>query len=75
VVPAFGTLEVDAPGGPFRSPIAGDGAFWLEDVPAGTHGARVYFEGELCELPLTVPAAGDGVVLLGELACRPQTRL
>jgi outer membrane usher protein len=71
VVPAFGTLEVDAPGGPFRSPLGGDGAFWLEDVPAGTHAARVYFEGKLCEFPLVVPPAGDGVVLTGELGCPP----
>lgn len=74
VVPAYGTLEVDAPGGPFRSPIAGDGAFWLEDVPAGSHAARVYFQGEVCELPLAVPGAGDGVVLVGELACTARPR-
>jgi outer membrane usher protein len=69
VVPAYGTLEVDAPGGPFRSPLAGDGAFWLEDVPPGAHAARVYLGGGVCEFPLTVPEAGDGVVLAGELTC------
>jgi outer membrane usher protein len=69
VVPAYGTLEVDVPGGARRSPIGTDGAFWLEDVPAGAHAARIYWNGALCELPLVVPESSAGVLELGTVTC------
>ena len=74
MVPAFGTLEVDAPGGPFRSPIGGDGAFWLEDVPAGSHAARVYFEGQVCEFRSMSRARATGSSWSGELTCKATVR-
>jgi outer membrane usher protein len=72
--PSYGTLEVDAPRGPLRSPVAEDGAFWLEDVPAGTHPARVLWLGEVCELSLSVPSGGDGVVEIGTVECDERDR-
>lgn len=74
-IPAYGTLEVDARGGPFRSPIAEDGAFWLEDVPTGAHAARVYWRGDVCEFPLAVRSSEEGIVNVGELACEERVRL
>jgi outer membrane usher protein len=71
VVPAFGTFEVDAPAGPTHSPIAEDGNFWLEDLPAGTHAARIYWHGDVCELKLVVPDATAGVLELGDITCAP----
>jgi outer membrane usher protein len=72
VVPAYGTFELDLPGGTRRSPVGADGAFWLEDVPAGAHAARVYWNGEVCELPLAVPESGAGVLELGTVTCEPR---
>lgn len=74
-VPAYGTLEADVPGGVRRSPIAEDGNFWLEDVPAGRHAARVYWHGEVCELVLEVPQSSTGVLEVGDVACRPSTSM
>jgi outer membrane usher protein len=68
-IPAWGTLEVDTPRGTHRSPIAEGGEFWLEDLPSGTHAARVYFEGDVCEFGLSVPESGPGVVDVGTLGC------
>ncbi|WP_242334776.1 MULTISPECIES: fimbria/pilus outer membrane usher protein [Anaeromyxobacter] len=68
-VPAYGTFEVDVAGGTRRSPVGADGAFWLEDVPAGAHAARIYWKGELCELPLEIPDSGTGVLELGTITC------
>ncbi len=73
-IPAWGTLEVDTPRGARRSPIAEGGEFWLEDVPPGTHAARVYFRGEVCEFALSVPESGPGVVDLGTLGCGGRRR-
>ena len=74
-VPAYGTLEVDAPRGPHRSPIAEDGTFWVEDVPAGTHAARVYWRGEVCEFALSVKSGGQGILDAGPLGCEERDRL
>ncbi len=73
-VPAYGTLEVDTPRGTRRSPIAEDGAFWLEDVPAGGHAARVYFQGDVCELGFSIPESTPGVVEVGMLGCQERER-
>ena len=75
VVPAYGTLELDTPGGARRSPIGADGAFWLEDVPAGAHAARIYWKGALCELPVVVPESSAGVLELGTVTCEGRSRM
>jgi outer membrane usher protein len=74
-VPAYGTLEADVPGGVRRSPIGVDGNFWLEEVPAGRHAARVYWRGDVCELVLEVPPSSAGVLEVGDVECRPRTSL
>lgn len=71
VAPSYGTLELDVPGGTRRSPVAEDGAFWLEDVPEGSHAARVLWRGETCAFELAVPPASAGVVDVGRVACAP----
>jgi outer membrane usher protein len=67
--PSYGTFEVDTPRGTRTSPVGDDGTFWLEDVPAGRHAARVYFEGEACELTLDAIDAGATLVNLGMVRC------
>jgi hypothetical protein len=74
-IPAYGTLEVDGPRGPVRSPIAEDGAFWLEDVTPGPHAARVYWQGDVCEFALSIPASDEGLVNVGHLGCEERERL
>ena len=74
-IPAYGTLEVDGPHGPLRSPIADDGTFWVEDVPAGTHAARVYWRGEGSEIALSVKSGGGGIFDAGQLGCEERDPL
>jgi outer membrane usher protein len=69
VRPAYGTLEVDVEGGTRRSPLSAEGAFWVDEVPAGRHAARVIWAGETCALEVEAPIAKGGVLDLGELTC------
>lgn len=73
-LPSWGTLEVSTPRGTRRSPIAGEGEFWLEDVPPGAHPARIYFEGDVCEFGLSIPESGPGVVEVGTIGCTERAR-
>jgi outer membrane usher protein len=73
-VPAYGTLEVDGPRGPLRSPIADDGTFWLDDVPEGAHAARVYWRGDVCEFSLSVKSGAEPIVNAGNLGCEERAR-
>jgi outer membrane usher protein len=74
VPPAYGTLYLELEGRTLSSPITADGAFWLEDVPAGAHRARVLWRGLTCALALSVPNGAAGIVDLGELGCAVQDR-
>jgi outer membrane usher protein len=71
VAPAYGDLSVEAPGGPFSSPVGGDGRFYLESLPAGRHAAVVEWSGGRCRAALEVPESAR-VVDLGRVRCRPE---
>lgn len=66
---AFGALLVVAPSGTASSPIAGDGEFWLEDLPPGVHRAYVIWNDRTCAFALSVPRDGSGIVERGDLGC------
>lgn len=68
-IPAYGTLVVAADGRAFTSPIAADGEFWLEELPAGIHRAYVLWKGEACAFALPVADAESGILERGDLAC------
>jgi outer membrane usher protein len=67
--PAYGELRVDYQGGHADSPIAADGRFWLDGVPAGKHHGLVEFKGGFCNLDLNVPSSSDRIVELGAVRC------
>jgi outer membrane usher protein len=70
VVPSYGSLDVDAPGGPYSSPLNGDGYFYLEEVPPGKHTARIgYGGGESCRFTLQIPSSSETTVDLGVIMC------
>jgi outer membrane usher protein len=68
-IPAGGMIRLGVDARVFSSPIGEDGAFWLEDVPAGSHPAEIYWRGRLCRLTISVPEEGPAVQDLGELGC------
>ena len=51
------------------SPIGGDGEFWVEGVPPGSHRARILWHGVACTFPLSVPERAPPVLDAGELGC------
>ncbi len=73
VPPAYGELTLRAPGGPFTSPIGGDGRFYLESVPAGSHAAEVEWSGGRCRATLVVPESPP-IADLGTVRCEPEER-
>jgi outer membrane usher protein len=75
VPPAFGDVTVQAPGGAtFSSPVGGDGRFYLEALPAGTHAAFVDWSGGRCLATLVVPAS-PSIVDLGKVRCERVIRV
>jgi outer membrane usher protein len=69
-VPAYGEIVITIEGAEIASPVGGSGAFYFEDLPGGTHAARVRDGGgHDCTFQMTVPASDDLVVDLGNLRC------
>jgi outer membrane usher protein len=71
VAPAYGELRVRAAGAAFSSPIGGDGRFYLESLPAGSHPAEAEWSGGRCRVTLVVPASPP-IADLGSLRCEPE---
>jgi outer membrane usher protein len=68
--PAYGTLTVELVGGAVTSPIGVDGAFWLEELPAGHHPAQIVWKHGTCGFTLSVPGeASTDIVDLGVVGC------
>lgn len=70
VPPAYGELTGSAAGAPFSSPVGGDGRFYLESLPTGTHAAEVEWSGGRCAAKIVVPESPQ-VVELGTVRCEP----
>ena len=74
-VPAFGELQLAAPDKGIQSPIAGDGRFWLDGVPVGTHELSVEFRGGTCTARIDVPESAGALFDVGRLRCTPPDRV
>jgi outer membrane usher protein len=70
VPPAYGELTGSAAGASFSSPVGGDGRFYLESLPAGSHSAEVEWNGGRCAATILVPESPQ-VVDLGTVRCLP----
>ena len=74
-VPSYGDFTVTVNGGETTSPIGSSGAFYFEDLPAGTHSAVIRdANGRECGFTVTVPASDAGVVNIGTLRCEARAR-
>jgi outer membrane usher protein len=67
--PSYGEMHLDYAGGRAESPIAADGSFWLDGIPAGKYRAQVEFREGFCNLDLSVPKSGERIVQLGVVRC------
>jgi len=69
-VPAYGELTVTGPDGKAQvSPIGGDGAFYLENLPPGRYPAAVEHKEAVCRFTLVVPASTSAFVKIGAVRC------
>lgn len=48
-------------------PTAGKGEFYVENLPAGRHRARVALDGKPCEFDLVIPETTEALVSLDEV--------
>jgi outer membrane usher protein len=69
-IPAFGQLAISANGKLFESPIGRQGEFYLENLPAGRHSAKVEHNDRTCQFTLDVPEADQAEIKLGTLSCQ-----
>ena len=72
VVPASGELTVQVGERESASPIGNGGEFYLENVPAGRHPARVEYRGGLCRFVLVVPPSAESFLNVGAVVCEVQ---
>jgi outer membrane usher protein len=67
---AYGELTVtSAQGKTYGSPVGADGAFYFENLPAGSYAAVVEHRGTQCSFVLDVPTSDDLVLKLGTVRC------
>ena len=67
---AYGELTVTAASGrTYGSPVGGDGAFYLENLPKGSYSAVVDHRGTRCTFTLEIPASTETVINLGTVRC------
>jgi len=68
-LPAYGQFVVHVAGKDFTSDIGEDGAFFLENVPAGTYPAEIAYKGGDCRFKVIMPASRATFTKLGTLQC------
>lgn len=69
-IPAFGVLSVSVGKRTIESPIAMDGAFFLEQLPSGRYSALVVYHGDECLATIVVPPYRGTLVDVGAVTCR-----
>jgi outer membrane usher protein len=65
----FAGLEVNVGPEVISSVVGMDGAFYLENIPAGTYRARLLMEDRVVAFNLVVPQGEESLVDLGEIDC------
>ncbi len=70
IFPAYGELTVTAHGAEIVSPLGKRGQFYLQNVPAGRHAARVRYDATQCDFMLEIPATNDPFVRLEPQHCQ-----
>jgi outer membrane usher protein len=56
----------------FASDVGEDGAFFLENVPAGTYKGEIAYKGGDCTFTVTIPSTRETFTKLGVLQCAPK---
>ena len=72
VVPASGELTVKVGERESASPIGNGGEFYLDNLTAGRHAARVEYAGGVCRFVLVVPRSAESFLDLGAVVCEVQ---
>lgn len=69
-VPAYGEIDLDVDGHAVSSPIGSDGAFYFENVAAGSYPATITTsKGDRCDFTFTVPKTEERIVRMGVVTC------
>jgi outer membrane usher protein len=69
-VPAeYAGLEITMQGTAIEHIVGKDGAFYLENLPAGTFPARLFTADKQCRFDLTIPTSDAAMVDLGDIVC------
>jgi outer membrane usher protein len=69
VIPAYGQITVTPEGKEVISPIGKSGEFYLENLAAGRHPAKIEFKAGVCVFVLEIPVTEGPFVNLGTLRC------
>jgi outer membrane usher protein len=70
----YAGLDVTVRGETVSSVVGLGGAFYLENIPAGTYDARLYTEDKEARFQLVVPDSAQTVVDAGEIECPVQVK-
>ena len=65
----FAGLELEVDGKPTLSIVGQDGEFYLENIPAGTHPARIFDQKQECRFDFVFPDIKEPFVEMGEVVC------
>jgi outer membrane usher protein len=69
IIPAYGQIIVMPEGTEVVSPVGKSGEFYLENLPAGRHPAKIEFKQGVCAFVLEIPASEGAFVNLWTLRC------
>jgi outer membrane usher protein len=65
----FSTITIMLKDRTIEGLVGRDGEFYIENVPAGIHPAKIIYEGKECVFDITIPESEEMWVDLGEVLC------
>ncbi|MBI5408429.1 MAG: fimbrial biogenesis outer membrane usher protein [Nitrospirae bacterium] len=70
VVPAeYSVLFVQAENAAIEGLVGKEGEFYIENVPAGRHGAKLFYKGKECRFDMIIPESDETVLDIGKVTC------
>jgi outer membrane usher protein len=70
IVPAYGNLIITVGNKAFNSPLSEQGEFYLENIPAGKHPAKIEYEEKECKFDFQIPKVDRPSIELPLMGCQ-----